>query len=86
MAKKDVCEAPVCRSTKKDTVCSVTTPIYGAKGGCRTRKKSEFDSRSFYEKRSGNAFITIGCLKGNWDARKGRCRTGTRAYKIRIPR
>ena len=84
MARKDVCEAPVCKSTKTDTVCSIMVPVYGK--GCRERTKKEFHPDSFFEKKSGRAFVTIGCLKNDWDARAGRCKRGTRAYQIRIPR
>jgi len=84
MARKDVCEAPVCKATETDTVCTVAVSVYGK--GCRERRKDEFDSRSFFQKKSGKAFVTIGCLKGDWDAEARRCKRGTRAYQIRIPR
>ena len=86
MARKDVCEAPICKTTSTGRICPVMTPIYGAGGGCRARRKDEFHKDSFFEKKSGKAFITIGCLKGDYDAKKKRCRRGTRAFQIRIPR
>lgn len=85
MARKEVCEAPVCKSTKTARICPVLVPIWGGKG-CRERRKNEFHPDSFFQKKSGKAFVTIGCLKGDWDARAGRCKRGTRAYQIRIPR
>ena len=85
MAKKVTCEAPTCRITSKGRECMVMTPNWGGEG-CRERKKSEFDPRGFFTKRSGKGIITIGCLKGEYDADKRRCKKGTRAYKIFIPK
>jgi hypothetical protein len=56
----------------------------------------DFDRRSFRYKKSGKAWLLIGCLgKGNWDPkgyvtvggkrRYGRCRVGTRLVKILVP-
>lgn len=86
MAKKPVCETPVCKTTAKGRVCPVLVPVYGKKGGCRQRRRDEFAPASLFQKRSGRAFITIGCLKPDWDAKARRCRKGTRALKITIPR
>lgn len=61
-------------------------PLYGKAGGCRQRRRDEFAAASLFQKRSGKAMVTIGCLKPDWDARAGRCRRGTRALKITIPR
>lgn len=44
-----------------------------------------FDARSFRTKRVGDHLITIGCPKGQWDARRKRCRAGTRAQRILHP-
>jgi hypothetical protein len=55
-----------------------------------------FDHRSFRYKKSGKAWLIIGCSKGQWDPKgyvtvkgrreRGRCDVGTRAYKLLTPR
>ena len=49
----------------------------------------EFDRRSFRWKQGkvpiGMIWMLIGCPVGKWAVRKGRCRVGTKAYKILIP-
>jgi hypothetical protein len=47
--------------------------------------KASFDRRSFRYKRSGRAWVLIGCPRGQWNARAERCRVGTRAYKLLTP-
>jgi len=47
--------------------------------------KSKFDKRSFRYKKSGKAWILIGCPKGKWNAKSQRCRVGTRAHKVLAP-
>ena len=58
--------------------------------------KSEFDSRSFRYKRSGRAWVLVGCPAGKYDAKKrwlrktrvweiGKCNVGTRSHKLLVP-
>lgn len=47
--------------------------------------KSGFDKRSFRYKKSGKAWVLIGCPKGKWNAKAKRCRVGTRAHKLLAP-
>lgn len=47
--------------------------------------KARFDPRSFRYKRSGRAWVIIGCPRGQWNPQAGRCRVGTRAYKLLVP-
>lgn len=51
----------------------------------REAPKGRFDRRSFRWKKSGRAFVLVGCPRGEWNARAGRCKVGTRAYKILAP-
>jgi len=44
--------------------------------------KTRFDRRSFRWKRSGRAWLLIGCPKGKWRPRLERCAVGTRAYVV----
>jgi hypothetical protein len=44
--------------------------------------KSAFDRRSFRWKKSGKAWVLIGCPKGKWTASTERCRVGTRAHVV----
>lgn len=44
-----------------------------------------FDRRSFRYKKSGKAWILVGCPSGEWMPRAQRCRVGTRAHKILRP-
>lgn len=61
-------------------------PVYGKAGGCRQRRRDEFHPDSLFQKRSGKAMVTIGCLKPDWDSKARRCRKGTRALKLTMPR
>lgn len=47
--------------------------------------KRAIDPRSFRWIRSGKAKLLIGCPRGQWQARKRRCRVGTIAYKKLVP-
>ena len=47
--------------------------------------KKRFDRRSFRWKKSGKAWLLIGCPKGKWKAKKQVCAVGTRAYAILSP-
>lgn len=47
--------------------------------------KSRFAKESFRYKKSGAAWVLIGCPKRRWDARVARCRVGMRAYKVLAP-
>lgn len=57
--------------------------------------KSQFDKRSFRYKKSGKAWLLIGCPKGKWDPKgyvtvkgkrqRGRCKVGTRGHKLLAP-
>jgi len=53
---------------------------------CATVKapKTKFDRRSFRWKKSGKAFVLVGCPKGKWKPRTETCATGTRAYEILV--
>jgi len=84
MARKDICEAPVCKTTKTDTVCTVMVPIYGSTT-CRPRSKDEFAPNSFFSVKSGKATVIIGCPKNKYDAKAKRCTVGTRAYQLTFP-
>ena len=44
--------------------------------------KTSFDKRSFRYKKSGKSWVIIGCPKGKWNAKRKRCRAGTRAHKL----
>jgi hypothetical protein len=68
-----------------------------------TAPKSAFDKRSFRYKKSGKAWVLIGCPKGSWQPKKrwrrrkkvrgkttyvwevGKCKIGTRSYKLLAP-
>jgi hypothetical protein len=47
--------------------------------------KTDFDKRSFRYKKSGKAWVLIGCPKGKWNARTSHCKVGTRAHKVLAP-
>lgn len=47
--------------------------------------KKRFDRRSFRWKKSGKAWLLIGCPKGSWKAKKQVCAVGTRAYALLSP-
>jgi hypothetical protein len=49
--------------------------------------KNRFERASFRYKKVGRNWLLVGCPKGKWDARRRRCRTGTRMYKalVRAP-
>ena len=47
--------------------------------------KSEFDKRSFRYKKSGKAWVLIGCARGHWNAKNARCKVGTRVHKLLAP-
>lgn len=61
----------------------------------RVAPASAFDRRSFRWKRSGSAWVLVGCPRGEWDPRativvrgrrvRGRCRVGTRAHRVLSP-
>jgi hypothetical protein len=53
---------------------------------CKTIKapKSVFDRRSFRWKKSGKAFVLVGCKKGDWNAKAAKCATGTRAREVLV--
>lgn len=50
--------------------------------------RGSFDKRSFRWVQRGKNWILVGCPKGSWQARKKRCKVGTRAHKVlvRAPR
>jgi hypothetical protein len=48
-----------------------------------TRRKSDFDRRSFRWKKSGQAWVLVGCPRGKF--RRGVCADGTRAHKVLAP-
>jgi hypothetical protein len=61
----------------------------------KVEPKTRFDKRSFRWKKSGRAWVLIGCPRGKWNPRgsikigkrreRGRCEAGTRAYIILRP-
>jgi hypothetical protein len=51
----------------------------------RLAPKTAFDPRSFRYKRSGKAWLIVGCPKGQWDPRAQLCKVGTRAHKLLTP-
>ena len=61
--------------------CNIMVPVFGT-SNCRPRRKDEFDEASFRNVRSGKAIIVVGCPKGHYDPSAGKCRKGTRAYKM----
>ena len=53
----------------------------------RLESPSKFDKRSFRTiTQPDGTEITIGCPKGKWDAKRKRCRVGTRAQRILKPK
>lgn len=44
-----------------------------------------FARASFRWKRSGRAWVLIGCPRGKWKPRAERCTVGTRAHKLLAP-
>lgn len=51
----------------------------------RLEPPGKFDRRSFRITKRGSKEIVIGCPKGHWDARRKRCKVGTRAQSILHP-
>lgn len=53
---------------------------------CKTVKapKTAFDKRSFRWKKSGKAFVLVGCRKGDWSPKSATCKTGTRAHEVLV--
>lgn len=51
----------------------------------RIASKSAFDKRSFRYKKSGSAWVIIACPRGQWNAKRKRCKVGTRAHKLLAP-
>jgi len=47
--------------------------------------KGAFDKRSFRYKKSGSAWLLLGCPKGYWQPRNQQCAVGTRAHKLLSP-
>lgn len=47
--------------------------------------KRDFDSRSFRWKRTGSAWLMIGCPRGKWNPTEQYCRVGTRAHTVLTP-
>lgn len=54
---------------------------------CRIRQAppAKFDKRSFRVITRGAQQITIGCPKGKWDAKRGKCKVGTRIQTVTYP-
>ncbi len=46
--------------------------------------KSAFDRRSFRWKKSGRAWVLVGCRAGDWDAKRERCKAGLRAHELLV--
>jgi len=51
----------------------------------RVAAKGRFDPRSFRTVRTDGHLVTVGCPKGQYDARRKRCKVGTRAQRILHP-
>lgn len=51
----------------------------------RLESPGRFDPRSFRTVQTDGHLVTIGCPRGQYDARAGRCRVGTRAQRILHP-
>ena len=51
----------------------------------RVAAKGRFDPRSFRTVRTDGHLVTVGCPKGKYDARRQRCKVGTRAQRILHP-
>lgn len=51
----------------------------------RVAAKGRFDPRSFRTVRTDGHLVTVGCPKGEYDARRQRCKVGTRAQRILHP-
>ena len=52
---------------------------------CKTVKapKTAFDKRSFRWKKSGKAWVLVGCPKGKWSPKSATCKTGSmRAHEV----
>lgn len=81
VAKKVKCPPAQCKTVKGKRHCPIQIPIWGT-STCRPRRKDEFDPSSFFSVKSGKATVVIGCPRGKYDKRAGRCTVGTRAYKL----
>jgi len=46
--------------------------------------KTKFDRRSFRWRRSGKAFVLVGCPKGKWKPQTEKCGVGTRAHEVLV--
>lgn len=46
--------------------------------------KTKFDKRSFRWRKSGKAWVLVGCMKGDWNAKKSKCVTGTKAHEVLV--
>ena len=49
------------------------------------KPRRSFDRRSFRWIKRGKAWLLIGCPRGSWKPRTGRCSVGTKAYKVLVP-
>jgi hypothetical protein len=54
---------------------------------CEEKKapKGSFDPRSFRWKKSGAAWVLVGCPRDGWQARKAHCKAGLKAYVVLKP-
>jgi hypothetical protein len=50
----------------------------------RLAKLRTFDRRSFRWARRGRNWILVGCPKGQWNAKRARCKVGTKAKSILV--
>lgn len=51
----------------------------------KMKPKGAFDPRSFRWKKSGRAWLLVGCPKRHWKAKTGRCAVGTEAHALLTP-
>lgn len=73
------------RAKRRGDLSDAGTKMHGDFCEKQIASKSRFAKGSFRYKRSGRAWVLIGCPKGQWMTRGARCRVGTRAYKVLVP-
>ena len=61
-------------------------PKAGRKCERRVKAKSAFAKKSFRWVGSGKGRVLVGCPKGKWSERSGRCKVGLRAHAVIVAR
>ena len=64
------------------TVTKRGLKIRGRFRACSPSPKPRLDRRSLRWKRSGKAWVLVGCPQGEWQPRAKRCSVGTRAAEV----